>query len=233
MRQIILASGSARRKDIMEFLGIPFEIAISDFPEENVHFEDFDEASDYVSTIAMGKALTIASQYEDLSHEATGSQNGRIGSLRETDVAKGDALILAADTSVFLDGNVYNKPMDLDDARRILQALRARRHEVITAIVLLDTLTNQKEIQSVSTFVEFLPFSDEQLENYIETSESLGKAGAYAIQLGAKSFVKSIEGSLSNVVGLPIEETAALLEQFDVPIEVDIDTLVAEHFTHS
>jgi septum formation protein len=209
MRQIILASGSARRKDIMEFLGIPFEIAISDFPEENVHFEDFDEASDYVSTIAMGKALTIASQYEDLSHEATGSQNGRIGSLRETDVAKGDALILAADTSVFLDGNVYNKPMDLDDARRILQALRARRHEVITAIVLLDTLTN------------------------IETSESLGKAGAYAIQLGAKSFVKSIEGSLSNVVGLPIEETAALLEQFDVPIEVDIDTLVAEHFTHS
>lgn len=208
MRQIILASGSERRKDIMEFLGIPFEIVVSDFPEEKVLWEDFDEPGDYVSTIAMGKALTIAPHH-------------------------GDALVVAADTSVFLDGKVYNKPKDLDDARRILQALRGRGHEVVTSVVLLDTLTNQKEIRVVTTVVEFLPFSDEQLENYIETSESLGKAGAYAIQLGAKSFVKSIKGSLSNVVGLPIEETVSLLEQFDIPIDVDVDALVAEHFTHS
>ncbi|MEP7166905.1 MAG: nucleoside triphosphate pyrophosphatase [Candidatus Woesebacteria bacterium] len=207
MRKIILASGSPRRKDIMEFLGVPFEIVVSDFPEENVRWEDFDEPADYVSTIAMGKALTIAPRFED-------------------------ALIIAADTSVFLEGNVYNKPSDLDEARRILQMLRGKRHQVTTAMVFIDTLTRQQEIQTVSSFVTFLPFSDEQLENYIDTSESLGKAGAYAIQLGAKGLVKLLEGSLSNVVGLPIEEAAGLLEQFNIPVDVDVKAIVEEHFTH-
>ena len=207
MRKLILASGSARRKDILEFLGVPFEVTISDFPEENVQWEDFDEPSDYVSTIALGKALTVADRYTD-------------------------AVILAADTSVFLDGIVYNKPETLDRAREILCALRGKRHEVVTGMVVLDTLTTEKQIHTVSSFVEFLPFSDEQLERYIATGESIGKAGAYAIQLGARNFVKSIEGSLSNTVGLPMEETAALLEEFAIPINVNVRAIVVEHFTY-
>ncbi len=208
MQQIILASGSPRRKDILEFLGIPFEVVVSHFPEENVDWEDFDEAADYVCTIALGKVLSISDQYPD-------------------------ALIIGADTSVFLDGKVYGKPKDLSHARTILQTLRGNRHEVVTGIVILDTLTGQKDIQSVQSFVEFLPFSDEQLDAYIQTSESLGKAGAYAIQMGAKKFVKSVEGSLSNVVGLPIEEVASLLENFGVPIDVNVREIAEEHFTYS
>jgi septum formation protein len=206
MRKIILASGSPRRKDIMEFLGIPFEVMVSDFPEEAVHFEDFDSTADYVSTIALGKALTVAPAFPD-------------------------ALILSADTTVELDGVVYNKPKDLDEARRTLQALRGRKHVVTTGLVLLDTLTQQKDISTVESYVEFLPYSDQQIEHYLATGESLGKAGAYAIQMGAKGFVKSIDGSISNIVGLPIEETVALLEQFDIPIDVNIPALVQEHFS--
>ena len=208
MRKIILASGSQRRNDIMEFLGIPFEVVQSDFPEEKVIWNDFDNnPHDYVSTIAMGKALTVASQFED-------------------------ALVLAADTSVFLDGKVYNKPDNLNEARRTLQTLRGRKHDIVTGVVLIDTLTHQQEMFTVKSSIEFLPFSDEQLESYISTGESLGKAGAYAIQMGAKPFVKSVEGSMSNILGLPIEETVALLEKFDIPIDVDVKAIVDQHFTH-
>ncbi len=206
MRQLILASGSARRKDILEFLGIPFSVVVSEFPEERVLWSDFDEPGDYVSTIASGKVFTLLPLYPD-------------------------ALILGADTSVFLEGEVFGKPKDLDDARRILRRLRGKRHEVVTGVVLLDTLTREHNRAVVTSQVEFLPFSDEQLENYIETGESLGKAGAYAIQLGARSFVKNVFGSVSNIVGLPIEETSSLLEEFGMPIDVNISAIVDEHFT--
>ncbi len=206
MRKLILASGSPRRKDILDFLGVQYQIVVSDFPEENVHWADFDEPEEYVQSIAMGKVLTVAEQERD-------------------------AIILGADTSVFLDGAVYGKPKNLDDARRILQALRGRRHSVVSGVVIFDSLTKEHDSVAVTSLVEFLPFSDEQLENYIDTSESMGKAGAYAIQMGARQFVKNVSGSVTNIVGLPIHETASLLEQFDIPIDVDIDAIVDEHFT--
>lgn len=206
MRKLILASGSARRKDIVDFLGLTYAVAISDFPEENVRWEDFDDPADYVQSIAMGKALTVVDQ-------------------------EPDAIILAADTSVFLDGRVYGKPSSLDDARRILQKLRGRRHSVVTGVVIMDSLTREHDSVAVTSVVDFLPFSDDQLEQYIATSESMGKAGAYAIQMGARQFVKNVSGSVSNIIGLPIHETASLLEQFDIPIDVDIDAIVDEHFT--
>lgn len=205
-RQIILASGSERRKDIFEFLGIPFEIVVSDFPEESVRFEDFDDPRDYVSSIAMGKTLAVSEKFVD-------------------------ALIIGADTSVFLEKKVFNKPGNLDEARVMLQTLRGKKHEVVTAVVVRDTLTGEHDLQTVTSSVEFLPFSDQQLEEYIATGESLGKAGSYAIQMGAKKFVRSIEGSLSNIVGLPIEETVAMLESFNVPIDIDVKALILEHFS--
>lgn len=206
MRTLVLASSSPRRKDILEFLGVPFKAISSDFPEEKVVWSDFDDPGEFVCTIAMGKVLTLANKMKD-------------------------SIIVGADTSVFLDGEVYGKPKDRNDARRILQKLRGRRHSVVTGVVIYDTLTKEHDSCISTSLVEFLPFSDEQLENYIATGESLGKAGAYAIQMGARSFVKNVQGSLSNVVGLPIEETVSLLEEFDVPVDVDVPALVDEHFS--
>lgn len=206
-RNLILASGSPRRKDLLEFFGHPFEVVVSDFPEENVLFEDFEDGGEYVLTIASGKVMTVAPQFED-------------------------AIIIGADTTVYMDGQVFNKPTDLDDARRILSTLRGKSHEVVTGVVVWDSLTGEHMSQSVATTVSFFPFSDEELDRYIDTGESLGKAGAYAIQMGAKGFVRSVDGSLSNVVGLPIEETAAMLEQMGMPIDVNVRQIVEDHFTH-
>ncbi len=206
MRKLILASSSPRRKDILELLGVPFSVRPSDFPEEKIKWSEFEDPGEYVSSIAMGKVLTLVDEIED-------------------------AVILGADTSVFLGDQVFGKPRDLDDARRILSTLRGTRHSVVTGVVVYDTLTKEHNNAVVTSLVDFLPFSEEQLENYISTSESMGKAGAYAIQMGARSFVKNVTGSLSNVVGLPIEETVSLLEEFGIPIEVDVAALIDEHFS--
>lgn len=207
MRDIILASNSARRKDLLEFLGVPFAVIPSDFPEEDVKNEDFATPKELVETLAAGKAFALADRHPD-------------------------AIIIGADTMVFLNGIPYGKPKDLDDARRILEALRGQTHQVYTAICVLDTLTGERDIQSVMTDVTFFHFSDDQLERYIDTSEPLGKAGAYAIQMGAKAFVQSVDGSLSNVVGLPLRETANALEMLGVPIDVDVEAVIEEHFTY-
>lgn len=207
MRQLILASGSARRKDLLEFLGIPFSVHVSDFPEEEVVFDDFLSPEDYVTTIAMGKALALADSYDD-------------------------AIILSADTTVFLHGIPYGKPKNLDDARTMLQTLRGKTHQVITSFVLIDTLTNERYTESVQTDVTFFTFSDDELERYISTGESLGKAGSYAIQMGAKGFVREVSGSVSNVVGFPLTEIANTLEEFGIPIDVDVREIEETNFRH-
>lgn len=207
MQELVLASSSRRRKDILEFLGVPFTVVSSNFPEENVKWVDFDDPADYVLTIAMGKVLTVADNYPE-------------------------ALILGADTSVFLDSQTFGKPKDLDDARRILKTLRGRTHTVVTGFTLLNSLTSEQYSEAVHSQVTFFSFSDEELERYLATSESLGKAGAYAIQFGAKSFAKEVKGSLSNVVGLPMEEVAMALENFGIPIEVNVRNIVERCFTH-
>ncbi len=207
MRQIILASTSDRRKELLTFLGVPFDVVASGFPEEDVDRSDFENPSEYVATLAAGKALAVAPQFED-------------------------AIIIGSDTIVYLDGVYYGKPKDLDDARAILEALRGKQHKVLTAVYIMDTLTGERQIQIVETLVAFSSFSDDALERYIDTSESMGKAGAYAIQSGAKSFVSSIDGSLSNVVGLPLREVTDMLERFDIPIDADVDSLIEEQFTY-
>ncbi|HSW89872.1 MAG TPA: nucleoside triphosphate pyrophosphatase [Patescibacteria group bacterium] len=207
MNNLILASTSPRRKELLEFLGVPFEVVPSPFEEDRVRFEDFDEPADFVATRAVGKALALVDEYPD-------------------------AIILGADTDVFFDGKVFSKPADLDEAREILKTLRGNTHEVVTAYSLINPLTNERLTNAVSSLVEFFPFSDEELERYISTSEPLGKAGAYAIQMGAKSFVRQVQGSLSNVVGLPLTEVADALEAFGIPIDVDVRAIEEEHFQH-
>ena len=131
---------------------------------------------------------------------------------REKARAVAGDLVLAADTAVVLGDEVLGKPADDADARRMLRALSGTEHEVLTAVVLrrdaaleLDTV--------VSTRVVFAELSDREIDRYVSTGEPRDKAGAYAIQGAGGAFVRSVEGSVSNVVGLPLAETAALLRR--------------------
>lgn len=114
--------------------------------------------------------------------------------------------VLAADTVVVVDGHILGKPMDAADARRMLRMLAGRQHQVLTAVTLDDTTVVDR------TMVEFGPLTDEEIAWYVESGEPMDKAGAYAVQGLASRFVTRIEGSYSNVVGLPVARVYELLK---------------------
>ncbi|HZZ98564.1 MAG TPA: nucleoside triphosphate pyrophosphatase [Candidatus Saccharimonadia bacterium] len=201
MKNIVLASSSFRRQEMLKWLGIPFEIEVSNFAEESVKREDFDEPEDYVATIAMGKALTVKEKFPD-------------------------ALVIASDTMVYLDGVFYGKPKDLDHARKMMQALRGNTHTVYTAVVMLDGESGESRTEIVESNVRFGNFADEQLEKYIATSEPYDKAGGYALQGFAQTFVEDVQGSATNVIGFPLMVVRDMLEELGVPIDVNVEESV-------
>lgn len=198
MTELILASQSPRRQELLSWLGVPYRTVVSNFPEEEIPFEDFDHVKEYVLAIATGKALLVAQQ------EPTG-------------------LILAADTTVFANNRVYNKPADLNDARRMLKELRGQRQIIATGVVMLDAETGERQDIAVESVVTMRNFSDETLEQYIATSEPLGKAGAYAVQGKGSILVEKIEGSMSNIVGLPLLDVRDMLEYFGMRVDVNVE----------
>ncbi len=127
-----------------------------------------------------------------------------------------DGLVLAADTSVIVDDKILGKPQDSADAALMLALLSNRKHTVLTAITLVDSLRQRSSV--VRTTVNFRAISAREMQRYWETGEPVGKAGAYAIQGFGSAFVESVEGSFSNVVGLHLFETAQYLEEFNVAI---------------
>ena len=177
---LILASASPRRAELLSAAGIPFEVRPAHIDEGLLVGED---ARTYASRVAVDKARVIA-----------GEANGRP--------------VLAADTVVVIDGLVLGKPVDFDDAKRMLRLLSGRSHEVITAVALMSTPRGQSDAaidaRIESTVVEFAPLDTAEIDWYVATGEPSDKAGAYAIQGLASRFVTRIEGSYSNVVGLPM-----------------------------
>lgn len=127
--------------------------------------------------------------------------------------------MLAADTAVVLGAQVLGKPRDAGDARRMLRALSGTTHEVLTAVCLRRAAADAPELDAVvATRVRFARLADEAVEWYLATGEPLDKAGAYAIQGAGGAFVLGVEGSVSNVVGLPLAETAELLRRAGYPL---------------
>ena len=176
---LILASGSPRRAELLSAAGIPFEVRPAHVDEGLRAGED---ARTYASRVAVDKARAIA-----------GHATGRP--------------VLAADTVVVIDGLVLGKPVDSDDAKRMLRLLSGRSHEVITAVALMSTRRGPGaaiDARIESTVVEFAPLDTAEIDWYVATGEPSDKAGAYAIQGLASRFVTRIEGSYSNVVGLPM-----------------------------
>jgi septum formation protein len=119
------------------------------------------------------------------------------------------ATVIAADTTVDVDGRILGQPADIDDARSMLRSLSARTHRVHTAVVVITSESETSDV--VTSLVTFQPLDDETLEWYLATGESLGKAGAYAVQGHGAVLVERVQGSMSNVVGLPLASTARLL----------------------
>ena len=189
MAQLYLASSSPRRRELLMQIGVPFSVLVTEIDETPRAAEP---ASDYVQRLALEKAQ---------------ASFARLPSTEST-------LVLGADTAVVLDGQILGKPRDYADFQRMMRALSGRTHQVLTAVAVVSDAC--ASVQLVSSDVVFLALTDAQMSAYWQTGEPCDKAGGYGIQGLAAVFIKSMSGSYSAVVGLPLCETAALLEEFGV-----------------
>ena len=180
--RIVLASRSPRRIELIQQLGITAEVVPADIDESPLNNES---PVEYVRRLAQQKALAVK--------ERTAT----------------NLPVLAADTTVDVDGIILAQPTDIEDSRRMLKMLSGRAHRVHTGVA----VANGAEVDSVvvTSIVTFHPITDEAMDWYLSTGESVGKAGAYAVQGEAGVLVESVKGSMSNVIGLPLRETASLL----------------------
>jgi septum formation protein len=170
---LVLASSSPRRAELLRAAGINFTVRAADV-DETIKPDELPR--DYVLRLSREKARAVA---------------------------RGDELTLGADTTVVINGQIAGKPVDIEDAKRMLRALSGRWHEVLTGVTLARAGKTISDI--ASTRVKFAELSEAEIVWYVSTGEPMDKAGAYAIQGHASLFIERIEGSYSNVVGLPVQ----------------------------
>lgn len=187
--QLILASASPRRQQLLQQLGLSFVTVEQDIDES---LRPAEPALDYVQRMAREKALSATAALP----------------------ADAETLIIAADTIVVCDGEVLGKPRDEADACRMLLQLSDREHQVMSAVSVNKPNLSRTALSTSSVCLR--PISAQEASRYWQTGEPLGKAGGYAIQGLAAVFVTRLEGSYSGVMGLPLFETAALLREFGV-----------------
>jgi septum formation protein len=190
MKRIILASASPRRKELLEQIGLRFEVEPSDYGEEIVAGS---EPHEMAKKLSLGKARAAARKHRK-------------------------ALIIAADTLVVLGDRVFGKPHTNAQAREMLRTLNGKTHSVITGFTILDTETGKVLSRSVETRVHMRKQTLKEIDSYVRSKEPLDKAGGYAIQGLGAILVESIEGDFSNVVGLPLSALAEALEEFGVKV---------------
>jgi septum formation protein len=186
-RRLVLASASPRRSELLRSVGLEFDVLPADIDESTRAGET---PSQYVARLSSEKAAAIAERMA------------------------GEAVIVAADTTVDVDGQILEKPTDDDDARRMLQLLSGRTHLVHTGVTVTwfpEAPARGTETVVVETAVEFVAMTAATIDWYVGTGEPFGKAGAYAIQGAGGALVRRLEGSVTNVIGLPLAETLALL----------------------
>ena len=184
---LYLASQSPRRRQLLEQIGVAFHVIELDVPEVRAPDESPER---YVSRVAREKALAGLATLADAN----------------------DTVVLGADTEVVLDDDVFGKPVDAADAAAMLRRLSDRRHRVLSAVWCVSAKREESAL-SVSE-VTFDKLSDAAIAAYVATGEPMGRAGAYAIQGRAATFVSGLSGSYSGVMGLPLFETAQLLRRF-------------------
>ncbi|GAB3626021.1 septum formation inhibitor Maf [Pandoraea terrae] len=197
MPYIYLASQSPRRQELLNQLGVPFELLLPGTDEDAEGLEAVlpaEPPDDYVRRVTRAKLDAALA--------------------RLTKSRLPDAPVLAADTTVCLDGTILGKPFDRADARAVLARLSGTRHRVLTSVAVAAGGQIRQALNI--SHVWFRPLRQNEIERYVDSGEAMGKAGAYGIQGKAAEFVMRIDGSYSGIMGLPLCETAALLRQADV-----------------
>ena len=187
MTRLVLASNSPRRRDLLAHLGLYFDVRPADIDETPRPAEP---PTDYVRRLSAEKAAAVD--------------------------AAPDELVIAADTTVVIDGLILGKPVDADDARRMLRLLSARTHDVLTGVTVRlggDAITDAE-----TTRVTFVDLTDELLEWYVDIGEPADKAGAYAIQGAGAVLVERVDGSVSNVIGLPLALLSTMAGRLGRPL---------------
>jgi nucleoside triphosphate pyrophosphatase len=187
-RVLVLASASPRRRELLARAGLRFDVVPADVPEQARPGET---PRALVERLAQAKA----------------------GAVRERLPAQPRRLVLGSDTVVVLDGEILGKPHDAEHALAILTRLSGQTHSVWTGVALLRTGDGARRLCSVESRVTLRPAAEAELRAYVATGEPLDKAGAYALQGEGRRFVSRVEGSESNVIGLPLDETLALLAE--------------------
>lgn len=193
MQKIILASGSARRKELLEKLGVEFTIAESGYDESKIKTDD---PVELVEELAIQKAMSMAKQFDD-------------------------ALIIGGDTVVYVAGELVGKPVDEKDAERIMRLLSGTTHMVVSGVAVVNSLTGDQVVGHEEGWVRFRKLTEAKIKKYVNSGVWRGFAGGYAIQGAAAPFVTDQTGSLSAIVGFPVVLTADLLEQMGMAVEVD------------
>lgn len=191
-RSLVLASGSPRRRDILEQLGVRFRVEVSGIDETLLAGE---QPAQHVQRLARDKGREVRDRLRS---------------------APDRPCILSADTVVLLDAAVFGKPTDEADALRMLRALSGRTHRVLTGLALCDVAGAFEAASVHTTEVTFRALDEATMRGYVESGEARDKAGSYAIQGLGSGLVRAISGSYTNVVGMPAAETLELLQRAGV-----------------
>lgn len=195
--QLILASTSPRRCELLALLGIPFEIIAPDFEEVP---QPGWRPRQQVEYFAREKARSIA-------------------------IARPTVLVLGSDTVIELDGQMLGKPVDLADARAMLTRLAGRPHYVHTAVALCRQIPHYEAVAIETATVQMKAYDEAAIERYLATQEPMGKAGAYSIQGMGGELIQTISGDFLGIVGLPLRTVAILLAGAGETVSVDVDAL--------
>jgi septum formation protein len=190
MPTIILASGSPRRKELLEKLQIPFVVEVSNYEEDNnLKLKPLELAK----TLSSGKAETVAQKHKGE-----------------------DVVIIGADTFIVLDNKILGKPHTPEKAKEMIKEMSGRDHSVITGFTIIDAKSGKKVSKAVESKVYFRKLTDEEIDAYVRTGESLDKAGAYAIQEAGSILIEKTEGDYTNIVGLPLPALIEELKKFGI-----------------
>ena len=187
-KRITLASSSPRRKALLQEVGLSFDIYHSNIDED---IKKGESPTEHCLRLAEEKTKAAAKKVKN-------------------------CWILGADTIVFIDNSILGKPSDIKEAKEMLSLLSGRYHKVVTAFCILNASTGKKVKRVVESRVKIKNLTDKEIADYIKTGEPLDKAGAYAVQGIGSFMIESIEGSYTNVVGLPMEELKETLEEMGI-----------------
>lgn len=190
--KVILASKSPRRVEILEKIVKEFEVVQSNFDENTIDFKG--DIEKYVKDLSRNKAIEVSERLNEPS------------------------IVIAADTVVFQNGKVLEKPKNEEDAFSMLSSLSGNTHKVYSGICLINTYDDTVVTDCDCTEVRFSELNPRQIRNYINSGEPMDKAGAYGIQGLGGAFVERIEGCYYNVMGLPLNKLYKALENYDITI---------------